>query len=63
MISRLRQRATRHRKLADALTSSQDRLIALAEAGQTETEASRLEAELSGAVTGVLITAPLYEQI
>lgn len=63
MITRLRQRANRHRRLADALTSSRDRHIALVEAEESETEAARLEAELSGVLTGVLITAPLDEQI
>ncbi len=62
-ITRLRQRATRHRRLAEVLGSSQDRSIALSEANRAEAEAGRIEAELSGVLQGTVIPAPRHEQI
>lgn len=62
-ITRLRQRADRHRRLAQVLTIEQDARLAMAEASEAEAEANRMESEMSGMLLGTSIPAPFHEQI
>jgi len=63
LIMRLRQRADRHRRLAQVMTAEQDARLALAEASQADAEANRMESEMSGLLLGTSIPAPFHEQV